>query len=118
MLWGAWAAAWPVRTWAVRGTVGLGTCWPGSRSPPREQVLDVQPKLSARVRAAGNGNTRTRTTPTTPGRWRSRRSAVRQAEAADDHAAVPKIWSKRHRDLGRSGIQIVCTPTIVGVWGL
>ena len=28
--------------------------------------------------------------------------------AADDHAAVLKVWSKRHRDLARNRNQVVC----------
>jgi hypothetical protein len=35
-------------------------------------------------------------------------SASRREAAADDHAAVLKVWSKRHRDLGRSRTQVAC----------
>jgi hypothetical protein len=36
------------------------------------------------------------------------RSPSAQAAAADDHAAVLRVWSKRHRDLGRLRTQLVC----------
>ena len=36
-----------------------------------------------------------------------RSPAVREV-AADDHAAVLKVWSKRHRDLGRARTQVAC----------
>jgi transposase len=36
-----------------------------------------------------------------------RSAGVREARA-DDHAAVLKVWSKRHRDLGRTRTQVVC----------
>ena len=36
------------------------------------------------------------------------RSTARREVAADDHAAVLKVWSKRHRDLGRTRTQVVC----------
>ena len=36
------------------------------------------------------------------------RSAGVREVAADDHAAVLKIWSKRHRDLGRTRTEVVC----------
>lgn len=36
-----------------------------------------------------------------------RSPGVREARA-DDHAAVLKVWSKRHRDLGRTRTQVVC----------
>lgn len=46
----AWAAAWPERTWAVEGAGGLGYLLGQQLLAAGEQVLDVQPKLGARVR--------------------------------------------------------------------
>ena len=45
-----WAAAWPERTWAVEGAGGLGHLLAQQLVPAGERVLDVQPKLGARVR--------------------------------------------------------------------
>jgi len=36
------------------------------------------------------------------------RSKVRRQVTAEDHAAVLKVWSKRHRDLARSRNQVAC----------
>ena len=68
-----------------------------------EQVLDVQPKLAARVRLLAAGDTN----KNDPNDARSVAiAALRSADCrqvqADDHTAVLKLWSKRHRDLGRS----------------
>ena len=54
----AWAAPWPERTWAVEGADGTGHLPDWQLLAAGERVLDVQPKLSARVRllAAGNAN--------------------------------------------------------------
>jgi transposase len=105
----AWAAAWPERTWAIEGAAGLGHLLALG-----ERVLDVQPKLGARVRllAAGAVN------KNDPNDARSvavaaLRSASRREVAADDHSAVLKVWSKRHRDLGRAPVPrwpAGCTP--------
>ena len=46
----AWAAAWPERTWAVEGAGGLGHLLAQQLVAAGERVLDVQPKLAARVR--------------------------------------------------------------------
>src|ERR1700751_5207379 len=54
----AWAVAWPDRTWAVEGAAGLGHLLAQQLLAAGERVLDVQPKLGARVRllAAGDVN--------------------------------------------------------------
>ena len=105
----AWAAAWPERTWAVEGAGGLGHLLAQQLLSAGERVLDVQPKLGARVRLLATGNVN----KNDPNDARSvavaalRSPAVREARA-DDHAAVLKVWSKRHRDLGSARTQVVC----------
>src|SRR6202035_1406070 len=104
-----WAAAWPQRTWAVEGAGGLGHLPARQLLPAGERVLDVPPKLGARVRLLAAGDTN----KNDPGDARSvaiaalRPAGVREVRA-DDHAAVLKIWSKQHRDLGRSRTQVAC----------
>ena len=46
----AWAAAWPERTWAAGGAGGLGHLLAWQLVAAGERVLDVQPRLGARVR--------------------------------------------------------------------
>ena len=70
-----WASKWPERTWAVEGAGGLGHLLAQQLVAAGELVLDVQPKLAARVRLPGPG-TVTRTTRTTPCRWPSLRCAA------------------------------------------
>ena len=52
-----WAQAWPERTWAVEGAPGLGRLLAQQLIAAGERVLDVQPKLAARVRLLHAGNT-------------------------------------------------------------
>ena len=105
----AWAAAWPQRTWAIEGARGLGHLLAQQLLAAGEQVVDVQPKLGARVRLLASGDTN----KNDPNDARSvavaaLRSPARRQVTADDHAAVLKVWSKRHRDLGRTRTQVVC----------
>jgi transposase len=105
----AWAAHWPGRTWAVEGAGGLGHLLAQQLLAAGERVLDVQPKLGARVRLLAAGATN----KNDPNDARSvavaaLRSLARREVLPDDHAAVLKVWSKRHRDLGRSRTQVVC----------
>ena len=51
----AWAQAWPERTWAVEGAAGLGHLLAQQLLAAGERVLDVQPKLGARVRLLADG---------------------------------------------------------------
>ena len=74
-----------------------------------ERVLDVQPKLGARVRllAAGDVN-KNGTDDARSVAVAARRSAGVSEVRPDDHAAVLKIWFKRYRDLGRTRTQVAC----------
>jgi len=105
----AWAAAWPQRTWAIEGAGGLGHLLAQQMLAAGERVLDVPPKLGARVRLLAAGDTN----KNDPNDARSVAvAALRSPGVAgvrpDDHAAVLKIWSKRYRDLGRTRTQVVC----------
>ena len=53
----AWAVAWPERTWAVEGARGMGYLLAQQLAAAGERVLDVQPKLGARVRLLATGAT-------------------------------------------------------------
>jgi len=105
----AWAAAWPQRTWAIEGAGGTGHLLAQQLLAAGERVLDVQPKLGARVRLLAAGDTH----KNDPNDARSvaiaalRSAGIREARP-DDHAAVLKIWSKRYRDLSRTRTQVVC----------
>src|SRR5436189_1734365 len=105
----AWAAAWPERTWAVEGAGGLGHLLAQQLVAAGERVLDVQPKLGARVRLLATGASG----KNDPNDARSvaiaaLRSTTAAEVAAAGHAAVLKVWSKRHRDLGRARNQLAC----------
>jgi transposase len=105
----AWAAAWPQRTWAVEGAGGTGHLLAQQLLSAGERVLDVQPKLGARVRllAAGDVNKNDPDDARSVAIAALRSAGVREVRA-DDHAAMLKIWSKRYRDLGRTRTQVVC----------
>jgi transposase len=104
-----WAQAWPERTWAVEGAGGTGHLLAQQLLSAGERVLDVPPGLAARVRLLAAGNI----SKNDPNDARSvavaalRSAQVREARR-DDHAAVLKVWSKRHADLGRVRTQVAC----------
>jgi transposase len=105
----AWAQAWPERAWAVEGAGGVGHLLAQQLLSAGERVLDVQPKLAARVRLLATGDIN----KNDPNDARSvavaalRSPGVREARR-DDHAAVLKVWPGRHKDLGRTRTQVAC----------
>jgi transposase len=104
-----WAQAWPERAWAVEGAGGTGHLLAQQLLAAGERVLDVPPKLAARVRLLATGNIN----KNDPSDARSvavaaLRSAVVREVRRDDHAAVLKVWSKRYQDLGRARTQVAC----------
>jgi transposase len=104
-----WAQAWPQRTWAVEGAGGLGHLPDWQLLAAGERVLDVPPKLAARVRllAAGDINKNDPSDARSVAVAALRSAGVREVRQ-DDHAAVLKVWSKRYRDLGRARTQVAC----------
>src|SRR6266516_4844026 len=104
-----WAQAWPDRSWAVEGAGGVGHLLAQQLLSAGERVLDVPPKLAARVRLLATGDIN----KNDPNDARSvavaalRSPGVREA-SRDDHATVLKIWSKRYKDLGRTRTQVAC----------
>ena len=96
-----WAQAWPERTWAAGGATGLGHLLAQQLAAAGERVLDIQPKLAARVRLLQAGDT----DKTDPNDARSvavaaLRSKAQRQVAADGHAAVLKTWGQAAPPMG------------------
>jgi transposase len=105
----AWAAGWPERAWAVEGAAGLGHLLSQQLVTAGEQVLDVPPKLAARVRLLQAGDTnKNDPNDAFSVAVAALRSPARRPVLAEDHAAVLKVWAKRHRDLARARNQAAC----------
>jgi transposase len=62
-----WAAKWPERTWAVEGAGGLAYLLAQQLIAAGERVVDVPPKVAARVRLLATGST-SKNDPMTPAR--------------------------------------------------
>jgi transposase len=104
-----WAERFPTRAWAVENATGLGYLLAQQLVGAGERVLDVQPKLAARVRLLATESTN----KNDPHDARSvaiaaLRSPAPKEVGVEDHAAVMKLWSKRHRDLSRQRNRIAC----------
>ena len=105
----AWAAPFEERTWAIEGAGGLGYLLAQQLVAAGERVVDVQPKLAARVRLLATGDTN----KNDPNDARSvavaaLRSPTVPEVRGEDHAAVMKVWAKRHRDLSRHYNRVAC----------
>jgi transposase len=104
-----WAQPWPDRVWAVEGARGLGRLLTQQLLTAGERVVDVQPKLAARVRLLNTGQVN----KNDPNDARSVAVAAlrsRQVSDAslDDHTVVLRVWGRRYRDLGRLRTQVMC----------
>jgi transposase len=104
-----WARTWPQRTWAVEGARGMGHLLAQQLVACGERVLDVQPKLGARVRllAAGDTNKNDPNDALSVAVAALRSRACREV-TADDHAAVLKMRARRHQDLGHARNRLAC----------
>ncbi len=104
-----WAARWPKRSWAIEGASGLGRLLAQQLLAAGERVVDVPPKLAARVRLLDSGQTG----KNDPNDARSVAVAALRAHdlaevAVEDHTMVMRVWARRYRDLGRLRTQLLC----------
>src|SRR6478609_4311071 len=108
----SWASGWPRRRWAIEGARGLGQLLAQQRIASGERVLDVPPKLAARVRLLNSGQINNND----PNDARSVAVAALRAHdvpqlSGEDQTMVMRVWSRRYRDLGRLRTQAVCRCT-------
>ena len=104
-----WAAGWPRRIWAIEGARGLGQLLSQQLIATGDRVLDVPPKLAARVRLLDSGQIN----KNDPNDARSVAVAALRAHdlpqlSGEDQTMVMRVWSRRYRDLGRLRTQAVC----------
>jgi transposase len=95
-----WARRFPERRWAVENAGGLGRHLAGRLAAAGESVVDVPPKLSARVRVLSTGNARKNdgldALATALAASRNERLAAVDSEAASE---ALRLLSERREDL-------------------
>lgn len=105
----AWAEAFPQRRWAIESAAGLGYLLAQQLVAAGEDVVDVPPTLSARVRVLGSGkaqkNDPNDALSTAVAALRGRRL---RPVRADDHSAILRMLGDRHHDLTALRTQAVC----------
>jgi len=98
-----WAAGWPRRRWAVENAAGLGRSLAQRLLADGEAVVDVPPKLSARVRLLSTGHGRkTDTADAVSTAVAARGAAELQAAAVEGHATTLGLLSDRRDDWWRA----------------
>jgi hypothetical protein len=104
-----WAARWPRRSWAIEGARGLGYLLAQQLIAADQRVLDVPPKLAARVRLLNSGqinkNDENDARSVAVAALRGHDLPVLSAE---DQTMVMRVWSRRYHDLGRLRTQVIC----------
>ena len=104
-----WADRFSERRWAIESTSGLGYLLAQQLVAAGEDVVDVPPTLSARVRVLDS----TKASKSDPHDARSAaivalRHRQLRTVAADDHAAILRMLANRHHALTRLRTQAVC----------
>lgn len=104
-----WAEVFPERRWAIESAGGLGYLLAQQLIAAGENVVDVPPTLSARVRVLGSGKSQKNdpndALSTAVAALRHRRL---HAVVADDHAVILRMLADRHHDLTRMRTQALC----------
>lgn len=104
-----WAARFPARTWAVENATGLGHLLAQQLVAAGERVMDVQPKLAARVRLLATESTNKNDPHDALSvAIAALRSPAPKEVGVEDHAAVMRLWARRHQQLSSSRTQVAC----------
>jgi transposase len=103
------ARRWPDRTWAVEGCPGIGGHLARRLLADGEQVVDVPPKLSARMRvfATGQGRKTDATDAHSVALAATRMTRLRPV-VDDAQLAVLRILADRRRSLGEDHTRMIC----------
>ena len=105
----SWATAFPERSWAIESANGLGALLSQQLVGAGEEVFDVPPTLSARVRVLGTGKSQ----KNDPNDALSVAIAALRSDrlrpvVAEDHVAVLRLLWNRHKNLTSLHTQAVC----------
>jgi transposase len=104
-----WASVFPERRWAIESAGGLGYLLGQQLVAAGEDVVDVPPTLSARVRVLGSGkaqkNDPNDALSTAIAALRGRRL---RAVTLDDQVAIIRLLATRHHDLVAHHTQALC----------
>ena len=104
-----WAERFTERTWAVENATGLGYLLAQQLVAAGERVLDVQPKLAARVRLLSTESTdKNDPHDALSVAIAALRSPSPKQVGVEDHAALMKLWARRHQQLSSGRTQIAC----------
>lgn len=104
----AWAVQWPQRVWAIENAAGLGYLLAQQLVGAGERVVDVQPKLAARVRLlASSGSGKNDPHDARSVAVVALRSSGLPLVSVEDHAAVMKVWIRRRQYLSRTRTRVV-----------
>ena len=105
----SWATAFPERSWAIESANGLGALLSQQLVGAGEEVFDVPPTLSARVRVLGRGKSQ----KNDPNDALSVAIAALRSDrlrpvVEEDHLAVLRLLWNRHKNLTSHHTQAVC----------
>jgi hypothetical protein len=105
----AWAEAFVPRVWAVEGATGTGALLAQQLVAAGEAVLDVPPKLAARVRLLDNNHSdKTDTHDACSAAIVALRNNRLRAVILEDYTAVLRLLAKRHLDLIAARTRAMC----------
>jgi transposase len=105
----SWADGFVPRVWAVEGASGTGALLAQQLVAAGETVLDVPPKLAARVRLLDNNHSdKTDTHDARASAIVALRSSRLRRVGLEDHTAVLRLLAKRHHDLIAARTRAIC----------